>query len=72
VEQEIFKIMEAYLQQLKCEGMYYPYIPFWNNLRNLYDIPRSRVGHVVQLIKEHVFVLKNELIEQDYDITMSS
>jgi hypothetical protein len=71
VEQEIFKIMEACLEQLKTEGVYFPYNSLWNKLRNLYDIPRKRVRNVVELVKEHVFVLKNHLVENNYDFTTS-
>jgi hypothetical protein len=71
VEEEILKIMELCLKQLKTEGVYIPYKPLWNRLRNLYDIPRKRVGRVVQFIKENVFVTKDHLVENDYDIWKS-
>lgn len=70
-EQEVFKITETYLEHLKNEGVHFPYFSVWNKLRNLYDIPRKRVRHVVTLLKENVFVLKNQLIENDYDFTKS-
>ncbi len=70
-EHEIIKIMEISLGQLKTEGIYISYIPLWNRLRNVYYIPRERVGHVVRLIKEHVFVLKDQLVENDYEIFVS-
>ena len=72
VEEEILKITELCLEQLKIEGIYIPYIPLWSRLRNSYDIPRKRVGRVVQLIKENVFVSKAHLVEEDYDIWTSS
>lgn len=72
VEEEIFKITELCLEQFKTEGVCIPYIPLWGRLRNLYDIPRNRVGRVVQLIKENVFVAKNHLVEKNYDIWTAS
>ena len=58
VEEEILKIMELCLEQLKIEGIY---IPLWSRLGNLYDVPRKQVDRVVQLIKENVFVSKAHL-----------
>ncbi|CAF0859645.1 unnamed protein product [Adineta steineri] len=67
VEQEILKIIEIVLEHLKIKGIYFPYNSLWNKLRNSYDIPRQRVGQVVQLVKNHVFVSKKHLLENDYD-----
>jgi hypothetical protein len=71
VEQEIFTVVEVFLEQFQIEGIYFPYISLWNKLRNLYEIPRKRVGHLIKLVKEHVFVLKNDLVEKDHDFTAS-
>jgi hypothetical protein len=70
VEQEIIKIMEICLEELKNNGIYIPYIVIWNKLRNVYDIPRKRVGDVVQLVKANVFLSKKEILEKDDDIAL--
>ncbi|CAF3077481.1 unnamed protein product [Rotaria sp. Silwood2] len=72
MEKEIFIITAAFLEHLKTEGIYFPYLSLWNKLRNLYDVPRKRVRNVVKLLREHVFVSKKHLVEIDYDFTTSS
>ncbi|CAF4472340.1 unnamed protein product [Rotaria sp. Silwood2] len=71
-KKEIFIITAAFLEHLKTEGIYFPYLSLWNKLRNLYDVPRKRVRNVVKLLREHVFVSKKHLVEIDYDFTTSS
>lgn len=70
VDQEVVKITEACLDFLKNEKKYIPYNLLWNRLRDLYDIPRKRVGHVVRLIRENVSIPNDRIIDKTDDITI--